>query len=190
MTTAMPSCAASDAHYGVNCRHPAGLCECRGGRISRQNHFHPGPTNSTRKAPRAFCPADNVSICLCSIECNRGLPIAEGCTDFACDVDERRSSPNNLDDLGTMWCNSAATSVRFPTGLPGNPTCSFSRITACACFSSSGSGHDRSEFSDRAPILSRPSWDGIPGRCRFHFAGFRLGYYGPAQPLSRHTLMN
>ena len=40
----------------------------------------------TRKAPKSIKPEDNVLITLCSIECDRSVPIRKGCTDFANDL--------------------------------------------------------------------------------------------------------
>ncbi len=82
-----PRCAASDARYGS----PAGTLLAF---VNQVAAAFPRKTISTlayqytRRAPKDIKPAPNVSVCLCSIECNRGEPITTGCSDFARDVDE------------------------------------------------------------------------------------------------------
>ena len=50
----------------------------------------------SRQAPRITKPAPNVNIMLCSIECDRATPIAEGCTDFATDLVEWSALTDNI----------------------------------------------------------------------------------------------
>ncbi|MEZ5010994.1 MAG: DUF4838 domain-containing protein [Bacteroidales bacterium] len=73
----------------------------------------------TRK-PAVTKPAANLLVTLCSIECNRGVPIEEGCADFAGDLKGWRDMTDNIRiwDYTTQFTNFMAPFPNFHTLAP------------------------------------------------------------------------
>lgn len=171
-------CAASDARYGG----PAGTLLAFVNAVAAE---FPGKTISTlayqytRRAPVGIRPAPNVSVCLCSIECNRGLPIEEGCADFARDLREWSVLTENL----MIWdyvVQFRSYISPFPNWHTLQPNLQLFRDHGVRMVFEQGSGRDRSEFSDmRAYLLAKLMWnpDANVDSIMLDFAG---GYYGPS----------
>ncbi|MBK8490891.1 MAG: DUF4838 domain-containing protein [Saprospirales bacterium] len=183
-----PRCAASDAHYGG----PAGTLLAFVNAVAAEFSDKTISTLAyqyTRKAPEGIRPADNVSICLCSIECNRGLPIAEGCTDFARDVDEWSQLTHNL----MIWdyvVQFRSYISPFPNWSTLQPNLQLFHEHGVRMLFEQGSGHDRSEFSDRrAYLLAKLMWD-PQANADSILLDFDRGITVRHNLLSRHTLMN
>ncbi len=175
-----PRCAASDAYYGS----PAGTLLAFVNAVAAE---FPDKIISTlayqytREAPKGIRPAPNVSVCLCSIECNRGLPITEGCRDFARDLEDWSALTSRL----MIWdyvVQFRSYLSPFPNWHTLQPNLQlFQRLGAQMVFEQ-GSGRDRSEFSDmRAYLLAKLMWN--PGADMDSIlTDFGQGYYGAAQP--------
>lgn len=135
----------------------------------------------TRQAPRGILPAPNVSICLCSIECNRGTPIAEGCRDFARDVAEWAALTKNL----MIWdyvVQFRSYVSPFPNWHTLQPNVQLFQKNGTRMLFEQGSGGDRSEFSDmRAYLLAKLMWNPEVNVDSI-LLDFGQGYYGAAQP--------
>lgn len=113
----------------------------------------------TRQAPTGIQPAPNVNICLCSIECNRGQNIEEGCQDFARDVREWSALTQNLMiwDYVVQFRNYLGP---FPNWHTLQPNLQFFQKNGVKMIFEQGSGRDRSEFSDmRAYLLAKLMWN-------------------------------
>jgi hypothetical protein len=171
-------CAASDARYGG----PAGTLLAFVNAVAAE---FPDKVISTlayqytRRAPVGIRPAPNVSVCLCSIECNRGLPIEEGCTDFARDLREWPALTENL----MIWdyvVQFRSYISPFPNWHTLQPNLQLFRDHGVRMVFEQGSGHDRSEFSDmRAYLLAKLMWNpGLSPDSIMH--DFARGYYGPS----------
>lgn len=175
-----PRCAAADRYYGS----PAGTLLAF---VNRVAQFFPNLTISTlayqytRQAPRNIAPAPNVSVCLCSIECNRGNSIETGCPDFARDVREWSAITRNL----MIWdyvVQFRSYVSPFPNWHTLQPNLQFFQQNGVKMMFEQGSGHDRSEFSDmRAYLLAKLMWDPIANMDSI-LTDFGKGYYGTAQP--------
>lgn len=135
----------------------------------------------TRRAPKDIAPAPNVSVCLCSIECDRGSPIAEGCPDFARDVAEWSQLTNNL----MIWdyvVQFRSYLSPFPNWHTLQPNLQLFRQHGVKMVFEQGSGADRSEFSDmRAYLLAKLLWNPQANMDSI-LTDFGKGYYGAAQP--------
>lgn len=173
-------CAASDRRYGS----PAGTLLAF---VNDVAAAFPDKTISTlayqytRQAPRGIRPAQNVSICLCSIECNRGLPIEEGCTDFARDVDEWSALTDNL----MIWdyvVQFRSYLSPFPNWHTLQPNLQLFQRHRVRMMFEQGSGSDRSELCDmRAYLLAKLMWN--PSANVDSILGdFGQYYYGAAWP--------
>ncbi len=131
----------------------------------------------TRQAPKGIKPAANVSICLCSIECNRGLSIEEGCPDFARDVREWSALTKNL----MIWdyvVQFRSYLAPFPNWHTLQPNLKFFEQNGVKMMFEQGSGRDRSEFSDmRAYLLSKLMWNPSANMDSI-LTDFGEGYYG------------
>jgi len=134
----------------------------------------------TRQAPKGLKPASNVNICLCSIECNRGQSIEEGCPDFARDVREWSALTSNL----MIWdyvVQFRSYLGPFPNWHTLQPNLQFFQKNGVKMMFEQGSGRDRSEFSDmRAYLLAKLMWE--PGaNMDSILTDFGEGYYGKAK---------
>ncbi len=175
-----PRCAASDARYGS----PSGTLLAFVNAVAAE---FPDKIISTlayqytRQAPKEIRPASNVSVCLCSIECNRGLPIEEGCKDFARDVREW----SVLTDRLMIWdyvVQFRSYVSPFPNWHTLQPNLQFFRRHRVKMMFEQGSGSSRSEFSDmRAYLLAKLMWDPYASMDSI-LTDFGTGYYGAAQP--------
>ncbi|MBK8922415.1 MAG: DUF4838 domain-containing protein [Saprospirales bacterium] len=173
-------CSASDARYGS----PAGTLLAF---VNRVAGAFPDKTISTlayqytRQAPKDIAPASNVSICLCSIECNRGLPIAGGCPDFARDVEQWSKLTTNL----MIWdyvVQFRSFISPFPNWHTLQPNLQLFQKHGVNMLFEQGTGRDRSEFSDmRAYLLAKLMWSPEANMDSI-LQDFGKGYYGPAQP--------
>jgi hypothetical protein len=176
-----PRCAAADKRYGS----PAGTLLAF---VNKVAAAFPDKTISTlayqytRQAPHGIKPADNVSVCLCSIECNRGKSIEEGCTDFAGDVRAWSALTSNL----MIWdyvVQFRSYVSPFPNWHTLQPNLRFFKKNGVRMMFEQGSGHSRSEFSDmRAYLLAKLMWN-PEANVDSILADFRKGYYGPAAPM-------
>ncbi|MCC6462142.1 MAG: DUF4838 domain-containing protein, partial [Saprospiraceae bacterium] len=174
-----PRCAASDARYGG----PAGTLLAF---VNAVAAVFPDKTISTlayqytRRAPKDIRPGPNVSICLCSIECNRGLPIEEGCADFARDLREWSALTGNL----MVWdyvVQFRSYLGPFPNWHTLQPNLQLFRRQRVNMMFEQGSGANRSEFSDmRAYLLAKLLWNPHANMDSI-LTDFGKGYYGPAQ---------
>jgi len=175
-----PRCAAADARYGS----PAGTLLAF---VNAVAETFPDKTISTlayqytRRAPVGIRPAPNVSICLCSIECDRGRPIAEGCRDFARDVEEWAALTGNL----MIWdyvVQFRSYVSPFPNWHTLQPNLRLFQKHGVRMVFEQGSGNDRSEFSDmRAYLLAKLMWNPQADMDSI-LLDFGKGYYGSAQP--------
>ncbi len=175
-----PRCAAADARYGS----PAGTLLAF---VNAVAAAFPDKIISTlayqytRRAPRNIRPASNVSICLCSIECDRGLPIAEGCRDFAHDVEVWSVLTDNL----MIWdyvVQFRSYLSPFPNWHTLQPNLQLFQQYGARMVFEQGSGRERSEFSDmRAYLLAKLLWNPQADMDSI-LTDFGKGYYGAAQP--------
>jgi len=173
-------CAASDARYGS----PAGTLLAF---VNAVAAAFPDKIISTlayqytRRAPKGIRPASNLSICLCSIECDRGQPIAEGCRDFARDVEEWAALTDNL----MIWdyvVQFRSYVSPFPNWHTLQPNVQLFQKNGVRMLFEQGSGGDRSEFSDmRAYLLAKLMWNPAANMDSI-LLDFGKGYYGSAQP--------
>ncbi len=173
-------CAAADARYGS----PAGTLLAF---VNEVAAAFPDKTISTlayqytRHAPRGIRPARNVSVCLCSIECNRGESIAEGCPDFARDLDEWSALTANL----MVWdyvVQFRSYLSPFPNWHTLQPNLQLFREHGVRMMFEQGSGRDKSEFSDmRAYLLAKLMWNPSANMDSI-LTDFGDGYYGAARP--------
>lgn len=141
----------------------------------------------TRQAPKGIRPASNVSVCLCSIECNRGKTIAEGCGDFARDLEEWSRLTSNLMiwDYVVQFRSYVSPFPNWHTLQPNLKL--FHRYGARMIFEQ-GSGRNRSEFSDmRAYLLAKLMWNPEANMDSI-LTDFGKGYYGSAQPAIWHYI--
>lgn len=174
-------CAASDARYGG----PAGTLLAF---VNEVAAAFPDKTISTlayqytRRAPKGIRPAGNVNICLCSIECNRGQSIEEGCADFARDVEEWSQLTDNL----MIWdyvVQFRSYISPFPNWHTLQPNLRFFQKNGVKMMFEQGSGRDRSEFSDmRAYLLAKLMWNPQANMDSI-LTDFGDGYYGAARPV-------
>lgn len=142
----------------------------------------------TRRAPAGIRPAPNVSICLCSIECNRGQDIEHGCADFARDVAEWAALTGNLMiwDYVVQFRDYVCPFPNWPTLQPNLQL--FQRRGVRMLFEQ-GSGGDRSEFSDmRAYLLAKLMWNPAANADSI-LNDFGQGYYGAAWPHLRQYIL-
>lgn len=175
-----PRCAASDIRYGS----PAGTLLAFVNAVAAE---FPDKVISTlayqytRKAPAGIRPAPNVSICLCSIECDRGQPITEGCRDFARDVAEWAALTDNL----MIWdyvVQFRSYVSPFPNWHTLQPNLRLFQKHGVRMLFEQGSGGDRSEFSEmRAYLLAKLMWNPQANMDSI-LLEFGKGYYGSAQP--------
>ncbi|MCC7503751.1 MAG: DUF4838 domain-containing protein [Saprospiraceae bacterium] len=176
-------CAASDQRYGS----PAGTLLAF---VNDVAAAFPDKTISTlayqytRRAPRGIRPARNVSVCLCSIECNRGMPIAEGCPDFARDVAEWSALTDNL----MIWdyvVQFRSYLSPFPNWHTLQPNLQLFQQHRVRMIFEQGSGSDRSELCDmRAYLLAKLMWN-PQANVDSILNDFGQGYYGEAWPAVR-----
>jgi hypothetical protein len=173
-------CAASDAQYGS----PAGTLLAF---VNAVAAAFPDKTISTlayqytRRAPKGIDPAPNVSVCLCSIECNRGNTIEEGCTDFARDLREWSELSGKL----MVWdyvVQFRSYISPFPNWHTLQPNLQLFQQYNVDMMFEQGSGGSRSEFSDmRAYLLAKLMWNPKTNMDSV-LLDFGKGYYGAGQP--------
>lgn len=137
----------------------------------------------TRQAPRGIRPARNVSVCLCSIECNRGLALTDDPTSagFVRDVREWSQLTDNL----MVWdyvVQFRSYLSPFPNWHTLQPNLQFFQKNGVRMMFEQGSGRSRSEFSDmRAYLLAKLMWNPAANMDSI-LTDFGKGYYGAAQP--------
>jgi hypothetical protein len=153
-----PRCAASDKRYGS----PAGTLLTFVNAIGyafQEKTISTLAYQYTRQAPKGIRPFENVSVCLCSIECNRGKSIADGCPDFARDVEEWSQLTERL----MIWdyvVQFRSYECPFPNWSSLQPNLKLFQKNAVRMVFEQGSGRDRSEFSDmRAYLLAKLMWN-------------------------------
>lgn len=171
-----PRCAAADRRHGS----PAASLLLFVNRVAAK---FPDKTISTlayqytRQAPKGIEPAPNVNICLCSIECNRGQSIEDGCPDFARDVREWSALTKNL----MIWDYIVQFRTYlgpFPNWHTLQPNLQFFQENGVKMMFEQGSGRDRSEFSDmRAYLLAKLMWNPHANMDSI-LTDFGNGYYG------------
>ncbi len=174
-----PRCAASDARYGS----PAGTLLAF---VNKVAAAFPNITISTlayqytRIAPKGIKPAPNVSVCLCSIECDRAQPIESSCPDFARDLQAWSALTANL----MIWdyvVQFRSYVSPFPNWQSLQPNVQLFRQYGTRMLFEQGSGNSRSEFSDlRAYLLAKLMWnpDILLDSVQQEFAD---AYYGAAK---------
>lgn len=115
----------------------------------------------TRQAPVGIVPAANVSVCLCSIECNRGLPLVDdpSSAGFVRDVEQWSKLSKNL----MIW--DYVVQFRdylspFPIWHTLQPNLQFFQKNGVEMMFEQGSGSSRSEFSDmKTYLLAKLMWN-------------------------------
>ncbi|MBK8555158.1 MAG: DUF4838 domain-containing protein [Lewinellaceae bacterium] len=136
----------------------------------------------TRHPPRGIVPAENVSVCLCSIECNRGKPIEDGCIDFAADLTGWSVITQRL----MVWnyvVQFRSYVSPFPNWVALQPNLQLFRRLGTQMMFTQGSGSSRSEFSDmRAYLLAKLMWNPDANMDSI-LTDFGAGYYGAAKGL-------
>jgi hypothetical protein len=172
-------CAASDQRYGG----PAGTLLAF---VNKVAAAFPNKIISTlayqytRVAPKGIKPASNVSVCLCSIECDRAQPIENSCPDFARDIKEWSALTSNL----MIWdyvVQFRSYISPFPNWQTLQPNVQLFKKHGVRMLFEQGSGNSRSEFSTmRAYLLAKLMWnpDVNADSIRNDFAA---GYYGAAK---------
>ncbi|MBK8196379.1 MAG: DUF4838 domain-containing protein [Lewinellaceae bacterium] len=178
-----PRCAAADLRYGS----PAVPCLVLSTRSPR--HFpikqSPHSPTSTRQAPRGIKPAKNVSVCLCSIECNRGESIEDGCADFARDVRAWSALTNHL----MIWdyvVQFRSYVSPFPNWHTLQPNLQFFRQHGVNMVFEQGVRARPLEFSDmRAYLLAKLMWNPQANMDSI-LTDFSDRYYGRRGRLSGH----
>jgi len=175
-----PRCADADAHYGS----PAGTLIAFVNRVAKAFPYRTISTLAyqyTRQAPKNIKVERNVSVCLCSIECNRGQSIEAGCPDFARDVLEWSQLTDNL----MIWdyvVQFRSYISPFPNWHTLQPNLQFFQKNGVKMMFEQGSGRDRSEFSEmRAYLLAKLMWNPKANMDSI-LTDFGNGYYGPARP--------
>jgi hypothetical protein len=137
----------------------------------------------TRSAPEHIKPLPNVNIMLCTIECNRSLPIAADPTSasFVKDIKDWTKLTNNILiwDYVVQFRNYISP---FPNLMVLKPNLEFFADNGCRLMFQQGSGAALSEFVDLrsymvAKLLWNPELD--PGEI---MNDFLYGYYGAAAP--------
>lgn len=174
-----PRCQASDRKYGS----PAGtLLQFVNAVAARfpQKIISTLAYQYTRQAPRGIKPAKNVSICLCSIECNRGasLETHPGNAGFVRDVELWSA----LTDRLMIWdyvVQFSSYLCPFPNWHTLQPNAQFFKKYGVNMLFEQGTGRDRSEFSEmRAYFLAKLMWNPDIAADSI-LRDFRTGYYGP-----------
>ncbi len=115
----------------------------------------------TRRAPRDLAPAPNVNICLCSIECDRAEPLADGKrdADFVRDVREWSALTKNLMiwDYVVQFSNYVSP---FPNFHVLAPNIRLFRDARVQLMFQQGSGASRSDLSDlKQYVIAKLLWD-------------------------------
>ncbi|WP_430813492.1 DUF4838 domain-containing protein [Carboxylicivirga sp. RSCT41] len=111
----------------------------------------------TRKACKTK-PLDNVLITLCSIECDRSVPIEEGCSDFATDLNGWKYLTENIRiwDYTTQFTNFLAP---FPNIYTLEPNISFFTDNNARWIFEQHSHNPSELFELRSYLLARLLWD-------------------------------
>jgi hypothetical protein len=137
----------------------------------------------TRSAPAGIKPLPNVNIMLCSIECNRSLPIADDPTSasFVQDVREWTKLTGNILiwDYVVQFRNYISP---FPNLRVLQPNLEFFAGHECRLMFQQGSGASLSEFVDlRSYLIAKLLWDPKADPEEI-INDFLYGYYGQAAP--------
>ena len=133
----------------------------------------------TRK-PSSLQPAENVLITLCSIECDRSVPIAEGCLAFAKDLEGWSALTSNIRiwDYTTQFTNFLAPFPNWQTLQPNIDL--FVKNNARWIFEQH-SNQPSELFALRAYLTAQLLWDPEQDFNAL-LADFTSGYYGAAGP--------
>lgn len=143
----------------------------------------------SRAAPKGIKPADNVNIMLCTIECNRSLPISSDpvSESFRDDMDDWRKLTDDilLWDYVVQFRNYISP---FPNLRVLQPNLQYFRDKEVGMMFQQGSGHERSEFSElRSYLIAKLLWD--PDRdINVLINDFLYGFYGQAAPYIREYI--
>ncbi len=137
----------------------------------------------TRSAPEKIRPLPNVNIMLCTIECNRSMPIADDPSgaSFVKDIkDWTRLTGNILIwDYVVQFRNYISP---FPNLRVIQPNLAFFADYGCRLMFQQGSGNSLSEFSDlRSYMIAKLLWDPEADPEEI-MKDFLYGYYGDAAP--------
>jgi len=137
----------------------------------------------TRSAPKDLLPEKNVNIMLCTIECDRGRPIAavEGGDSFSRDIADWGKLTNNiyLWDYVVQFRNYIDP---FPNLRVLQPNIQFFRDNNITMMFQQGSGGSRSEFNElRTYLIAKLLWNPDVD-IKAVMADFIAGYYGAAGP--------
>lgn len=140
----------------------------------------------TRKAPTNIVPLENVNIMLCSIECNRSMPLAEDprSADFVRDVKDWGKLTDNifLWDYVVQFQNYL---TPFPNFHVLQPNIQFFRDNHAAMMFQQGSGDSWSDMSDlKHYLIAKLLWDPDLNVDSL-ITRFMDKYYGDAAPYIR-----
>jgi hypothetical protein len=135
----------------------------------------------TRSAPRQVRPLPNVNIMLCSIECNRSLPIADdpSSNSFVKDIQDWTKLTGNILiwDYVVQFRNYISP---FPNLRVLQPNLSFFADNGCRLMFQQGSGQALSEFVElRSYMISKLLWNPELDPQKI-MNDFLSGYYGAA----------
>lgn len=137
----------------------------------------------TRSAPSNIRPLPNVNIMLCTIECNRSIPIAEdpSSASFVKDIKDWTKLTQNILiwDYVVQFRNYISP---FPNLRVLQPNLEFFAKYGCEMMFQQGSGNSLSEFSDlRTYIIAKLLWN-PDADAKEIMNDFIYGYYGDAAP--------
>lgn len=140
----------------------------------------------TRQAPEKIKPAGNVNIMLCTIECNRSLPIAEDPSgkSFVNDLKDWSRLTGNilLWDYVVQFRNYVSP---FPNFRVLQPNLQLFEKYGCEMMFQQGSGDHWSDFADlKAYLVAKLLWD-PDADAEAVINDFIYGYYGNAAPYIR-----
>jgi hypothetical protein len=186
----------NDTYNPCQCRDCRALDEKHGGHagslltfVNRVARVFPERTISTlayqytRSAPRDLRPGKNVNIMLCTIECDRGRPIAanQGKDSFSRDIVEWGKLTDNLYlwDYVVQFRNYIDP---FPNLRVLQPNIRFFRDNNITMMFQQGSGGSRSEFHElRTYLIAKLLWNPDVD-LEAVMADFLHGFYGAAGP--------
>jgi hypothetical protein len=137
----------------------------------------------TRSAPKKVKPLPNVNIMLCSIECNRSIPIAQdpSSASFVKDIRDWTKLTGNILiwDYVVQFRNYISP---FPNLMVLEPNLKFFADNGCRLMFQQGSGQAQSEFVElRSYLITKLLWDPELD-AREIINDFLYGYYGAAAP--------
>lgn len=144
----------------------------------------------TRAAPKNIRPAANVNIMFCSIECNRGEPIATDASSagFRADFENWAALTSNF-YLWDYVVDFRSYQCPFPNLGVLQPNLAYFKKFNPEMVFEQGSGRDRSEFSDlRAYLLAKWLWNPALDRDSL-MTDFLEGVYGDAAPFLKKYIL-